>query len=94
MLPLFIAYKLTGLALSDNYQSYAEIFYERARRYAENMEMKVRHAMSILFLDFNKNQSRGEAFVCIQAVQTWSIISNYEATNAYFSRAWMSTGRW
>lgn len=65
-------------ALSDDYNNYAEIFYERARRYAEITEMK----------------GQGEAFVCIQSVQTWSIISNYEATNAFFSRAWMSTGRW
>ncbi|RAL63640.1 hypothetical protein DID88_003683 [Monilinia fructigena] len=71
------AMMMTAASLSDNYQNYAEIFYERARRYAEIMEMK----------------GRGEAFVCIQSVQTWSIISNYEATNAYFSRAWMSTGR-
>ncbi|KAB8291561.1 hypothetical protein EYC80_006362 [Monilinia laxa] len=67
------AMMMTAASLSDNYQNYAEIFYERARRYADIMEMK--------------------AFVCIQSVQTWSIISNYEATNAYFSRAWMSTGR-
>ncbi|KAG4025268.1 hypothetical protein MFRU_062g00210 [Monilinia fructicola] len=71
------AMMMTAASLSDNYQNYAEIFYERARRYAEIMEMK----------------GRGESFVCIQSVQTWSIISNYEATNAYFSRAWMSTGR-
>lgn len=49
MLPLHIAYELTHPALSDNYQNYAEIFYERARRYAEIMEMKVRHIRSILF---------------------------------------------
>ncbi|ESZ92849.1 fungal specific transcription factor domain-containing protein [Sclerotinia borealis F-4128] len=78
--PVALRYAMMTVAasLSDEYQNYAEIFYERARRYAEIMEMK----------------GHGEAFVCIQSVQTWSIISNYEATNAYFSRAWMSTGRW
>ncbi|KAI9641400.1 hypothetical protein NHQ30_010202 [Ciborinia camelliae] len=71
------AMMMVAASLSDNYQNYTDIFYERARRYAEITEMK----------------GRGEALVCIQSVQTWSIISNYEATNAYFSRAWMSTGR-
>ncbi|QSZ29267.1 hypothetical protein DSL72_003779 [Monilinia vaccinii-corymbosi] len=71
------AMMMMAASLSDHYQNYAEIFYERARKYAEMIEMK----------------GRGEAFVCIQSVQTWSIISNYEATNAYFSRAWMSSGR-
>ncbi|KAF7944121.1 hypothetical protein EAE96_010530 [Botrytis aclada] len=77
--PVALRYAMmtTAASLSDNYQSYAEIFYERARRYAELTEMK----------------GQGEALMCIASVQTWSLISNYEATNAYFGRAWMSTGR-
>ncbi|CAD6444977.1 262de15b-b350-4c43-8cdc-7ee8756edd8a [Sclerotinia trifoliorum] len=71
------AMMMVGASLSDNYQNYAEIFYERARRYAEIAEV----------------QGHGGAFVCVQSVQTWAIISSYEATSAYFSRAWMSTGR-
>ncbi|TGO07359.1 hypothetical protein BTUL_0288g00080 [Botrytis tulipae] len=77
--PVALRYSMMTIAasLSDNYQGYAEIFYERARRYAEITEMK----------------GQGEGLMCISAVQTWSLISNYEATNAYFGRAWMSTGR-
>ncbi|TGO34719.1 hypothetical protein BHYA_0185g00230 [Botrytis hyacinthi] len=77
--PIALRYAMMTVAasLSDNYQSYAEIFYERARRYAEITEMK----------------GQGEGLMCIPSVQAWSLISNYEATNAYFGRAWMSTGR-
>lgn len=35
-------WKLTYSALSDDHKHYAEIFYERARKYVEIMEMKVR----------------------------------------------------
>ncbi|KAK6595740.1 binuclear zinc transcription factor [Botrytis cinerea] len=77
--PIALRYAMMMVAasISDNYQSYAEIFYERTRRYAEITEMK----------------GQGQALMCIQLVQAWALISNYEATNAYFSRAWMSTGR-
>ncbi|KAM3082049.1 hypothetical protein ACMFMG_004504 [Clarireedia jacksonii] len=71
------AMMLLAASHSDSYRNYAGIFYERARRYAELAEMK----------------GRGESFVNIQFLQTWILIANYEATNAYFTRAWMSTGR-
>jgi hypothetical protein len=54
-----------------------EIFYARARKYAENDEMK----------------GHGESMITVAHCQTWSLLGSYEFKMMYFPRAWMSVGR-
>lgn len=74
-----LRYAMWALACSvtDKFSSYGEIFYQRARKYAERDEMK----------------SQGEAFLTVGHAQCWILISTYEFKVMYFPRAWMSTGR-
>ncbi|TVY56061.1 Citrinin biosynthesis transcriptional activator mrl3 [Lachnellula cervina] len=77
--PVCLLYAIWTVAasMSDEYSCYEDIFYERARRYIQAAEMK----------------GHGEAFVSIYHAQTWGLIGNYEAKKTYFSRSWMSIGR-
>ncbi|KAG9232542.1 fungal-specific transcription factor domain-containing protein [Amylocarpus encephaloides] len=77
--PICLRYAIWTMAasLSDDYLSYEEIFYRRARKYLDAAEMK----------------GFGETFVSIYHAQTWSLIAHYEAKKTYFSRSWMSVGR-
>ncbi|KAL9609222.1 MAG: hypothetical protein Q9167_006000 [Letrouitia subvulpina] len=77
--PVCLRYAMWCLAssVSDRYFSHQEIFYRRARKYAEVDEMK----------------GQGESFVSIAHCQTWSIIATYEFKMMFFPRAWASVGR-
>ncbi|KAL8815257.1 MAG: hypothetical protein Q9223_005594 [Gallowayella weberi] len=74
-----LRYAMWALAskLSDKYHSHHEIFYRRARKYAELDEMK----------------GLGEAFVTVPHCQSWIMICTYEFQMMYFPRAWSSVGR-
>lgn len=61
--PIALRYAMMTVAasFSDNYQNYAEIFYERARRYAELLEMQVRHpAIDTVFSILMKTRAKEE----------------------------------
>ncbi|KAL8946844.1 MAG: hypothetical protein Q9222_006809 [Ikaeria aurantiellina] len=63
--------------VSEKYSSHKDIFYRRARRYADIDEMK----------------GLGEAFVTVAHCQAWILIATYEFQMMYFPRAWASVGR-
>ncbi|KAL8736190.1 MAG: hypothetical protein Q9166_000345 [cf. Caloplaca sp. 2 TL-2023] len=77
--PVSLRYAMWCLAakLSDKYHSHQEVFYRRARKYAELDEMK----------------GLGEAFVSVPHCQTWILICSYEFQMMFFPRAWSSVGR-
>lgn len=77
--PVCLRYILWAHACTilPQYKSSAEQFYQKARRYMEQDEMK----------------GHGESFISIAHAQTWTMIATYEFKNMYFPRAWMSCGR-
>ncbi|KAI4250786.1 MAG: hypothetical protein L6R42_008631, partial [Xanthoria sp. 1 TBL-2021] len=77
--PVSLRYAIWCLAskLSDRLFNHQEVFYRRARKYAEIDEMK----------------GLGEAFVTVAHCQTWVLICTYEFQMMYFPRAWSSVGR-
>ena len=77
--PVCLRYAMWCLAasVSDKFFSHQEIFYRRARKYAEADEMK----------------GQGESFITVGHAQCWILISTYEFKSMYFPRAWMSSGR-
>ncbi|RMD43668.1 hypothetical protein DV735_g1417, partial [Chaetothyriales sp. CBS 134920] len=62
---------------TPQYSAQAEHFYTRARKYAENDEMR----------------GHGESIISLAHCQAWILLSCYEFKMMYFPRAWMSTGR-
>ncbi|RMZ87643.1 hypothetical protein DV736_g5132, partial [Chaetothyriales sp. CBS 134916] len=64
-------------SVTSQYSAYAEHFYTRARKYAEQDEMR----------------GHGENIVTLAHCQAWALLSCYEFKMMYFPRAWMSTGR-
>lgn len=62
---------------SVKYEGLKELFYHRARKYAQLDEMK----------------EHGECTATVAHCQAWLIITSYEFKNMYFPRAWLSTGR-
>lgn len=77
--PVCLRYAVWCLAsnLSGRYRNHQDIFYRRARKYAELDEMK----------------GLGESFVTIAHAQCWVLIATYEFQMMYFPRAWASAGR-
>ncbi|KAI9799033.1 MAG: hypothetical protein M1826_005608 [Phylliscum demangeonii] len=77
--PVCLRYAMWCLASSvtDRYSSLTEIFYHRARKYAELDELK----------------GLGEGILTLAHCQCWSLIASYEFKMMYFPRSWMSTGR-
>ncbi|EWC48393.1 hypothetical protein DRE_02162 [Drechslerella stenobrocha 248] len=77
--PIALRYAIWTLAASvtDNYSSMQTVFYRRARKYAEEAEMK----------------GHGEAVVSVAFAQMWCLLATYEYKLMYFPRAWMSSGR-
>ncbi|KAL9120152.1 MAG: hypothetical protein Q9187_003294 [Circinaria calcarea] len=77
--PVCLRYAMWALActVTEKYLGYREVFYQRARRYAEADEMK----------------GYGESTITVGHAQCWSLISTYELKMLYFPRAWMSAGR-
>ena len=77
--PVCLRYAMWCIAasVSERYYGHQEIFYQRARKYAEADEMK----------------GRGEAYCSIGHAQCWILITSYEFKLMYFPRAWASSGR-
>ncbi|KAK6335571.1 hypothetical protein TWF696_002341 [Orbilia brochopaga] len=77
--PIALRYAIWTLAasVSDVYSSLQTVFYRRARKYAEEAEMK----------------GHGENIVSVSFAQMWCLIATYEYKLMYFPRAWMSSGR-
>jgi Fungal specific transcription factor domain len=64
-------------SITPKYSALADHFYTRARKYAEQDEMR----------------GFGEGMITIAHCQSWSLIATYEFKMMYFPRAWMSVGR-
>lgn len=64
-------------SISAKYSALAEVFYQRARKYAELDEMK----------------GHGENMISVAHSQCWTFIAAYEFKMMYFPRAWLSVGR-
>jgi hypothetical protein len=64
-------------SVSTKYSAYTEHFYQRARKYAEQDEMR----------------GHGESMITLAHCQAWTLIGCYEFKVMYFPRAWMSIGR-
>ncbi|KAL8672559.1 MAG: hypothetical protein Q9168_002995 [Polycauliona sp. 1 TL-2023] len=77
--PICLRYAMWALAakLSDRYFNHQDLFYRRARKYAEADEMK----------------GLGETTVSVPHCQAWVLICTYEFQMMYFPRAWLSVGR-
>ncbi|KAF3909850.1 hypothetical protein ABW21_db0204968 [Orbilia brochopaga] len=77
--PIALRYAIWTLAasVSDVYSSLQTVFYRRARKYAEEAEMR----------------GHGENIVNVAYAQMWVLIATYEYKLMYFPRAWMSSGR-
>ncbi|KAK5114933.1 hypothetical protein LTR62_002092 [Meristemomyces frigidus] len=77
--PVCLRYAMWANAASvtDKYEGLQEHFYQRARKYIQQDEMK----------------GHGEGMVTIAHCQAWLLIGMYEFKCMYFPRAWMSAGR-
>ncbi|ORY69851.1 uncharacterized protein BCR38DRAFT_420234 [Pseudomassariella vexata] len=77
--PMCLQYAVWALACNgnDKYGSYHDIFYQRARQYAEADEMK----------------GYGEHFITVAHAQAWCCIATDEAKSMLFTRAAMSSAR-
>ena len=64
-------------SVTDKYSGLHELFYQRARKYAELEEMK----------------GLGEGIVSVSHCQTWLLIATYEFRMMFFPRAWLSVGK-
>lgn len=64
-------------SITPKYHAFAEHFYQRARKYAEQDEMK----------------GHGESIITVGHCQAWTLLACYEFKLIYFPRAWMSIGR-
>ncbi|MCJ1418011.1 hypothetical protein MMC32_004356 [Xylographa parallela] len=74
-----LRYAMWSIACSvtEKYFHYQDVFYHRARKYAESDELK----------------GHGESFITIGHCQCWCLIATYEFKMMYFPRAWMSAGK-
>jgi Fungal specific transcription factor domain len=77
--PVSLRYAIWTLAASvtDKYFNLQSHFYDRARKYLEETEMK----------------GHGECLISVAYAQAWILIAIYEFKLMFFPRAWMSTGR-
>jgi Fungal specific transcription factor domain len=64
-------------SVTPRYSALADHFYARARKYAEQDEIR----------------GYGESIITVAHSQCWSLIASYEFKMMYFPRAWMSVGR-
>lgn len=64
-------------SVSDKYHNLHELFYQRARKYAELEEMR----------------GLGEGVLSLAVCQTWLLIGTYEFRMMCFPRAWLSVGK-
>ncbi|KAK5134967.1 hypothetical protein LTR08_005919 [Meristemomyces frigidus] len=77
--PVCLRYAMwcNAAAVTDKYEALQEHFYERARKYIQQDEMK----------------GHGEGMITLAHCQTWALLCNYEFKLMMFPRAWMSSGR-
>jgi hypothetical protein len=77
--PVCLRYAMwaNAAAVTDKYEALQEHFYQRARKYIQQDEMK----------------GHGESLITIAHCQTWALLATYEFKLMYFPRAWMSSGR-
>ena len=77
--PVCLRYAMWCLAASmvGPYQNMHEHFYQRARKYIDQDEIR----------------GHGEGIITIAHSQCWSLLSSYEFKLMYFPKAWLSTGR-
>lgn len=77
--PVCLRYAMwcNAAVVSDKYEGLHEHFYQRARKYIQQDEMK----------------GHGEGMVTIAHCQTWALLATHEFKLMYFPRAWMSSGR-
>ncbi|KAK9320415.1 fungal-specific transcription factor domain-containing protein [Lipomyces orientalis] len=76
--PLYLRYSVwtTAAAMSSKYRQYAGVFYSRARKYLEQVQMR----------------GHGENVATLAFTQAWVLIAMYEYRVMYFPRAWLSAG--
>ncbi|KAL0930949.1 binuclear zinc transcription factor [Colletotrichum truncatum] len=77
--PMCLQYAVWAMASNghEKYSQYHEIFYKRARQYADADEMR----------------SYGEHFLTVQHAQAWALIATDEARCMFFTRAAMSSAK-
>ncbi|WPG99587.1 Hypothetical protein R9X50_00240500 [Acrodontium crateriforme] len=77
--PICLRYAMWCMAASvtDKYEAMQDHFYQRARKYIQQDEMR----------------GHGEGMITVAHCQAWVILCTYEFKHMYFPRAWMSAGR-
>lgn len=77
--PICLRYAMwaSAAAVTDKYEGLQEHFYQRARKYIQQDEMR----------------GHGEGMITIAHAQTWILLATYEFKMMMFPRAWMSSGR-
>jgi hypothetical protein len=77
--PICLRYAMwaNAAAVTDKYEGLQEHFYQRARKYIQQDEMR----------------GHGETMITIAHAQTWILLATYEFKMMFFPRAWMSSGR-
>lgn len=77
--PICLRYAMwaNAAAVTDKYEGLQEHFYQRARKYIQQDEMR----------------GHGESMITIAHAQTWILLATYEFKMMFFPRAWMSSGR-
>lgn len=77
--PIALRYAMWALAAaaSDKYESLQEHFYNRARKYLQQDEMR----------------GHGENMITVAHAQAWVLVATFEFKMMFFPRAWMSAGR-
>jgi hypothetical protein len=77
--PICLRYAMwaNAAAVTDKYEGLHEHFYQRARKYIQQDEMR----------------GHGETMITTSHAQTWILLATYEFKMMFFPRAWMSSGR-
>ncbi|KAM0723098.1 hypothetical protein Q7P37_001298 [Cladosporium fusiforme] len=77
--PICLRYAMwaNAAAVTEKYDGLQEHFYQRARKYIQQDEMR----------------GHGEGMITIAHAQTWVLLATYEFKMMFFPRAWMSAGR-
>lgn len=77
--PICLRYAMwaNSAAVTDKYEGLQEHFYQRARKYIQQDEMR----------------GHGESMITVAHAQTWVLLATYEFKMMFFPRAWMSSGR-
>ncbi|PNY24693.1 Binuclear zinc transcription factor [Tolypocladium capitatum] len=95
--PICLQYAVWAMAANGHskYHQYAEVFYQRARQYAEADEMKAGcpavsrgHDLALTL-----EQGHGEHFITLAHAQTWVLVAAYEARCMLYTRASMNCAK-